>query len=104
MFWERFPSLCAENKVSPTKACRDMGLSNATAVHWKKGAVPNSSTVARISKYFNVSPDFFKENEEKASSEKEQLFIQLFNDAPEEGRNYVIQVLQKLHDLREEKK
>ena len=44
------------------------------------------------------------EEKTDADSEKEKLFIKLFNDAPEEDRVYVIQVLQKLHDLREERK
>ncbi len=105
MFWDTFLSLCADKKVSPTRACKDMGLSNATAVHWKKGAIPNDGTVARIAKYFEVPQSVLTDGSSlNADSEKEKLFIKLFNDAPEEDRVYVIQVLQKLHDLREERK
>lgn len=97
MFWDKFLTLCTEKKISPTRACLDMGFSNATAAHWKKGSKPTTGTLCRVADYFNVRPDYFAEDDEKTD-----LYLRLFKSAPEEDRNYVLHILQKLHDVREE--
>ena len=59
MFYDIFCALCKKKGVSKTRATLDVGLSNATATKWKKtGAVPDSSTLAKLAVYFDVSTDF----------------------------------------------
>ena len=58
MFWERLVSLCAKAHVTPSFVCASLGLSNATATHWKKGAIPNATTTKKLADYFNVSVDY----------------------------------------------
>lgn len=56
MFYDTFKRLCEEKGVSCNKAALEIGLSNATPTKWKKtGATPDSSTLAKVSRYFNVS-------------------------------------------------
>ncbi|MDD6612237.1 MAG: helix-turn-helix transcriptional regulator [Clostridiales bacterium] len=55
MFYDKFKLLCDQNGISCNKAATDIGLSNSTPTKWKKtGATPDSSTLAKISYYFNV--------------------------------------------------
>lgn len=55
MFYDRFKELCAQKKISVSRAATDIGLSNSTPTKWKKtGAMPDSTTLSRISNYFNV--------------------------------------------------
>lgn len=59
MFYDKFKVLCDQKGVSCNKATTEMGLSNSTATKWKKtGATPDSSTLAKISKYFGVSMEY----------------------------------------------
>ena len=58
MFWKRIMELCYEKKTSPTAVCADLGLSNATATHWKKGAIPRESTLNKLAAYFGVTVDY----------------------------------------------
>lgn len=59
MFYDKFKMLCDQKGVSCNKATTEMGLSNSTATKWKKtGATPDSSTLAKISKYFGVSMEY----------------------------------------------
>jgi transcriptional regulator with XRE-family HTH domain len=48
----------------------EIGLSNATATSWKKGAIPKSSTLEKISAYFGVSTDYLLGKEEKPADQK----------------------------------
>lgn len=55
MFFDTFKMLCEKRGVSCNRAAREIGLSNSTPTKWKKtGAVPDGSTLAKVSAYFNV--------------------------------------------------
>lgn len=53
-FYQRYLSLCIDKGESPTAAAKAIGLSNAAPSGWKKGAVPNDSTIVKLSKHFGV--------------------------------------------------
>ena len=69
MFWNIFLNLCAKNSTNPSAGCKNLGLSNATATHWKQGSQPNSATLAKLADYFNVTIEYFiKEPDQKEKS------------------------------------
>lgn len=55
MFWENYTRLCREQGTSPTALSIELGFSNATASRWKKGAIPNGSTLKRIADHFGIT-------------------------------------------------
>lgn len=66
MFYNLFCKLCAEKKISPTRASLEIGLSKSTATKWKNtGATPQGETLNKIADYFGVSVDYLLENEKK---------------------------------------
>lgn len=54
-FWEQLTKLCITSGISPNKLCKDLGLSNATATHWKQGAKPSPKNIKLIADYFKMS-------------------------------------------------
>lgn len=58
MFWTVFETLCENKGMSPNGVCKELGLSNATATHWKNGKQPSKKTLALLSEYFSVSPEY----------------------------------------------
>ena len=72
MFYEIVNNLCKERKTTITKMSEEIGLSNAAATSWKKGAIPKSSTLEKISAYFGVSTDYLlgKEDNKKPADQK----------------------------------
>lgn len=59
MFYDLFCELCAEKKISPTRASIEIGLSKSTATKWKNtGATPQGDTLNKIAEYFGVSVDY----------------------------------------------
>lgn len=60
MFWENLVELCSKQNISPTGLCLKLGFSNATAVRWKKGSMPNDTTLKKIADYFGVSVEYLK--------------------------------------------
>lgn len=70
MFYDIVNNLCKARKTTITKMSEDIGLSNAAATSWKKGAVPKSTTLEKISAYFGVSTDYLLGKEEKPADQK----------------------------------
>lgn len=65
MFYPKFEKLCKENKVSPSKVASDIGLSKSSATYWKRGSEPRAEILFKIADYFNVSPLYFFDEDEK---------------------------------------
>ena len=55
MFWNNFSSLCRAAGKAPGQVAAELGFSNATATHWKKGAAPRGKSLQKIADYFNVT-------------------------------------------------
>lgn len=58
MFWNNFYNVCRLNNTSPNAVCAELGLSTATATHWKNGTLPKADVLVRIADYFGVSVDY----------------------------------------------
>ena len=58
MFFDIFRALCEQKGISPSKATKEIGLSNSITTKWKKtGATPGGDTLAKIADYFGISVD-----------------------------------------------
>ena len=58
MFFYILKALCKQRGVSVSAATMACGLSNSTSTKWRKGAIPESDTLAKLAAYFGVSMDF----------------------------------------------
>ena len=65
VFYDRLLILCAKRGVSPSRAAKDIGLSNAAASGWADGKIPRDTTIVKFANYFNVSPGYMKGEEQK---------------------------------------
>lgn len=72
MFFDRFVSLCKQNKVSQMKVVEDIGLSRSSIHRWRQGALPRGSVVASIADYFGVSTDYLLGNEKSAPADDDE--------------------------------
>lgn len=68
-FYKRFCDLCAQSNKSASGVAVAIGLSNAAASGWKKGKMPNDTTLAKLADYFGVTvEDLLADNEKKPTS------------------------------------
>ncbi len=70
MFWEKFIGLCNKHNTNPTTVCKQSNLSPAAATNWRRGSVPNDTTIKKIADYFGVLPDFFGEDASQPAHNK----------------------------------
>lgn len=64
-FYMRYCELCANKGMSASGVASAIGLSNAAANGWKKGKLPNDTTLAKLSAYFGVTVEYLKGEETK---------------------------------------
>lgn len=57
MFWENFVALCEKRGKKPNPIARELGVASGTVTEWKKGRIPQSVTLKKISDYFGVPVD-----------------------------------------------
>lgn len=58
MFWEIYSELCNKNNESPTGVSQKLGFTNAACHKWKKGTIPNGTTLKVIADYFGVTTGY----------------------------------------------
>ena len=71
MFWKKFLELCANNNTKPTSVALALNVSRGSVTNWKKGVIPQDTTLKKIADYFGVSVEYFKGETERAQAESE---------------------------------
>lgn len=71
MFWDNFQRICQEKGESPNGVCREIGLSNAVATHWKNGTQPKADVLVKIAEYLDVSVDYLLGIQKKSAPDDE---------------------------------
>lgn len=95
-FYKNYCRLCSEAGKSVSGVAAEIGLSNAAASGWKKGKVPNDTTLDKLSRYFDVPVEELTsekgiKKEQSAEidelSEPEKRLIELFRKLPKETQD-----------------
>lgn len=74
MFWDNFENLCRKAGESPNSVCKNLGLSNATATHWKqKRNTPSGKTLQKLADYFGVTTSYLLGETENPSADPDIL-------------------------------
>lgn len=71
MFWDNFQRICKEKGETPNGVCREIGLSNAVATHWKNGTLPKADVLIKIAEYLDVSIDYLLGVQKKSAPDDE---------------------------------
>lgn len=78
MFFDIFCQLCKDKGMSANGVAKELSIASGTVSEWKKGRVPQNSTLLKIASYFDVTPDYLLGNtdqKEKPSEEGEDVVV-----------------------------
>lgn len=73
LFWDRFYTLCKLHNTSPNAVCANIGLSTATASHWKSGVIPKADALAAICEVLDCSADYLIGRSDKVTAGEPEL-------------------------------
>ena len=101
MFYDIFIRLCAQKKVTPSKAAEGIGLNRAAVTKWQKGGKPSAVNLLKLAKYFGVTTEYLL-GEEKTPEKKELPATNEELDKELEGIEFAL--WGEVHDLTAEEK
>lgn len=61
MFYKRVKEECKKNNTTITAVLKKIGVSTSETGNWKRGELPKSDTLIKLSKELNVSVDYLLE-------------------------------------------
>ena len=114
--YEIIDNLCAENGISGSKMCDDLGMSRSTLTELRKGRAKtlNLEKASKIADYFGVSVDYLLGNEPKEKaptvevdderSAKRKMLFDLFNSMTDEELDAMIAFTNAIQKKIDEKK
>ena len=68
MFYDNLKIACKNKGTSVTATLKKIGIGTANGTYWKKGSVPASDIVVKLSEFLQVSTDFLLKGTESSSS------------------------------------
>lgn len=97
-FYDRYEQLCSEHNMRPqTPEMLDIaGVTSGSVSGWKKGALPKTDVLCRLSSYFQVTTDYLlclselRNPQTAILSEHEQLLVNAYRAADAEGQQNII--------------
>ena len=96
LFWDNFVSACKLRGISPTSACKAIGLSNAVPTYWKQGALPKADAIAAVADLLGVSADYLlgradlQEKSDPQISPLERRLLSAFRSLPADIQNQLL--------------
>lgn len=97
-----FEELCRKKGVSAYRVSKETGITTATLTSWKQGKYePKADKLNKIADYFGVSVEYLTTGQEKEQKEspaltaEEKEFLNLFETASPEAREFVISTLKR---------
>lgn len=94
-FYNNYVEMCAKCGKSLSAVAESIGLSRTAPNGWKKGKMPNDTTLAKLSNYFGITVDELKNGIKKEPSTNGEELDK--NDAVWEARNKIMQALPTLN-------
>ena len=96
LFWDRLTAICEERNQTPSRVCRDIGLSSGNPPAWKAGRVPSMAIIQKIARHFHVQDRYFLDEDyetkkapaETAGVTEGDLKFALFGDAEISDETY----------------
>ena len=75
-FYEKYLELCASSGMTPNGAAKIIGIPSASITDWKKGSMPRSNAIEKISTYYGVTTDYllgYEDIKEKPTLNEDEL-------------------------------
>ena len=95
VFSERIKELRKNNNITQGELAEEMGITATGVSYWESGkAIPNTDTLQKLAKYFNVSIDYLTGNEYIETNEDNILFRKI-GKVDEKNKALLMDILNK---------
>ena len=99
MIYNRIINLCKQHNIKITTLLKELKIAAGSSTSWKRGTVPNSDALIKISEYFNVPVDYILFGKEPTIPTEYQSLITSYQELSKDNQQLLKDIISSMIDI-----
>lgn len=99
MIYNRIINLCKQHNIKITTLLKELKIAAGSSTSWKRGTVPNSDALIKLSEYFNVSVDYILFGKEPTIPTEYQSLINSYKELSKDNQRLLQDIITSMIDI-----
>lgn len=99
MIYNRIINLCKQHDIKITTLLKELKIATGASTSWKRGTVPNSDALIKISEYFNVSVDYILFGKDSTIPTEYQSLINSYKELSKDNQQLLKDIISSMIDI-----
>ena len=99
MIYNRIINLCKQHNIKITTLLKELKIAAGSSTSWKRGTVPNSDALIKISEYFNVPVDYILFGKEPTIPTEYQSLINSYKELSKDNQQLLQDIITSMIDI-----
>lgn len=99
MIYNRIINLCKQHNIKITTLLKELKIAAGSSTSWKRGTVPNSDALIKISEYFNVPVDYILFGKEPTIPTEYQSLINSYKELSKDNQQLLQDIISSMIDI-----
>lgn len=99
MIYNRIINLCKQHNIKITTLLKELKIAAGSSTSWKRGTVPNSDALIKISEYFNVPVDYILFGKEPTTPTEYQSLINSYQELSKDNQQLLQDIISSMIDI-----
>lgn len=99
MIYNRIINLCKQHNIKITTLLKELKIAAGSSTSWKRGTVPNSDALIKISEYFNVPVDYILFGTDPTIPTEYQSLINSYKELSKDNQQLLQDIISSMIDI-----
>ena len=99
MIYNRIINLCKQHDIKITTLLKELKIATGASTSWKRGTVPNSDALIKLSEYFNVPVDYILFGTEPTIPTEYQSLISSYQELSKDNQQLLKDIITSMIDI-----
>lgn len=99
MIYNRIINLCKQHDIKITTLLKELKIATGASTSWKRGTVPNSDALIKISEYFNVPVDYILFGTKPTIPTEYQSLINSYQELSKDNQQLLQDIITSMIDI-----
>ena len=99
MIYNRIINLCKQHNIKITTLLKELKIAAGSSTSWKRGTVPNSDALIKISEYFNVPVDYILFGKDPTIPTEYQSLISSYQELSKDNQQLLKDIISSMIDI-----
>lgn len=99
MIYDRIINLCKQHDIKITTLLKELKIATGASTSWKRGTVPNSDALIKLSEYFNVPVDYILFGTKPTIPTEYQSLISSYKELSKDNQRLLHDIITSMIDI-----